>query len=75
MYGDFDGFVSKPLWKLTFPNGFGIYLLTAHEYRLLPRFSLHIRKDGFECGVFFANVLLELMYNKHFKYEDRDNRI
>ena len=73
MYGDFDVFISKPLWKLTFPDGFGIYLLTAHDYRLIPRFYFNIRKEGFEVGIFFANILLEFMYNKHFKYDDRSN--
>ena len=51
-----------------FPNGFGIYLLTAHTYRLLPRFYFSKRKNSFELGVFFSNMLLEFMYNKHFSY-------
>ncbi len=68
MYGNFEGFVSKPLCKLMFSNGFGIYLLTAHTYRLLPRFFFSRRKNSVEFGVFLSNILLEFMYNKHFSY-------
>jgi len=68
-YGNFTGiYVSRPICKLTFGNGFGLYILTAFKIHLIPRFYFMYRKDNFlEAGFYFCGLTFEIMWNKAFK--------
>lgn len=59
-------FVSRPLLKILFNNGAGIYLLNSYRFNLIPRFYFSKHKDHIETGVSFLGLLLEFMWNKHF---------
>jgi hypothetical protein len=59
--------VSRPLLKIFFNNGFGLYILTAIKFRFFPRFYGIIKKDFWEIGFYFLWWDFEIMWNKSFK--------
>ena len=60
-------FISKPLLKLYFDNGLGLYILNSYTYRFFPKFYGSIKKDYWELGFYFAGYIFEIMWNKYFK--------
>lgn len=60
-------FISRPLTKLYFNNGFGLYILNAYKFRIFPKFYGEFRKDSWEFGFYFLGFIFEVMWNKHFR--------
>jgi len=61
-------FISRPLAKLYFSNGFGLYILNSYKFCIVPRFYGMIRDSFWEIGFRFFGLTFEIMWNKHFKY-------
>ena len=61
-------YVSKPLAKLYFRNGFGLYILTSYKFYLIPRFYGVFHKTFWEFGFKVFGYTFEVMWNKHFKF-------
>jgi len=62
-------FVSRPLAKLYFRNGFGLYILNSHNFYFIPRFYGMIRESFWEFGFRFLGFYFEVMWNKAFKFK------
>jgi hypothetical protein len=60
-------FVSRPLFRVILGGGAGIYLLNSFRFYLFPRFYYSKHTDHMEMSVSFLGLMLEFMYNKHFK--------
>lgn len=65
---DKNVFVSRPLAKLFFRNGFGLYILNSYKFYFIPRVYGKIDKSFWEFGFKFLGLTFEVMWNKHFKY-------
>ena len=64
-------YVSRPLLKIFFDNGFGLYILNAHKFRLLPKFYGIFRDNYWEFGFYIFKLDFEVMWNKSFKVNAR----
>jgi hypothetical protein len=60
-------YVSKPLIKIFFNNGFGLYILTSHKFFIIPKFYGMLHKTFWEFGFKWLNWTFEVMWNKFFK--------
>lgn len=61
-------FVSRPLAKLYFRNGFGLYILNSYKFYFFPRFYGMFRDSFWEFGFRVLGLTFEVMWNKHFKF-------
>lgn len=69
---DFDKcFVSRTLAKIFFKNGFGLFILNAHKFNIIPRFYGVFRKEFFEVGFYFTFYNFHIMWNKHFAVNNK----
>ena len=64
-------FISRPLTKLYFSNGFGLYVLNSYKFNFFPRFYFSVKKDFWEIGFFLFGLIFEIMWNKHFAYKKK----
>lgn len=62
-----DVYVSKPLAKLFFRNGFGLYILPSYKFFIIPRFYGMFRKTFWEFDFKWLGLTFEIMWNKYFK--------
>jgi len=60
-------FVSRPLAKLYFNNGFGLYILNSYKFFYIPRFYGMFRESFWELGFKWLGLTFEIMWNKYFK--------
>lgn len=60
-------FVSRPLIKLYFKSGFGLYILNSYKFYFFPRFYGMFRHSFWEFGFRWFGLNFEVMWNKYFK--------
>jgi len=60
-------YVRRPLLKIYFDNGFGLYILNADKFRWFPRFYGMFRDSFWEFGFYIFKFDFEVMWNKAFK--------
>lgn len=64
---DLKVFISRPHFKIVFNNGFGVYILNALKFNVLPEFYATFGKYFWEFGFRFMGWNFEVMWSKAFK--------
>ena len=66
-------YISKPYFKIVLDNGLGFYILNAFSFNLFPKFYGTFRESFWELGFDFAGWTFEVMWNKSFAVNYKNN--